>query len=331
MRPMWRRVQRPECPQSWEIEAARDGRLSGDALTAVARHVEQCVECRELSNYFSGLGHALRELDAPTVDDAAVRRLRQTVLGAADAEMSGRSAPPTRSRAQRGERAAIVFSLVAAAVVGLAVWKQHRPSEPALVSTTTTVETVDEGGARWTQSTSAGVDWIDLTDGTLRLRVQHTPGSHRVHVRVPDGEIEDIGTTFHVVVRRGRTERVGVDEGRVTIRLANMAPITISSGATWERPEEPVAAPATVPVVSAPSSTPTPSVPTTKKTHAAPSARLVEPVDASPSASEDAVYLETISLLRAGRSVEARATAQDYLRRFPDGFRREEMLRVATP
>jgi hypothetical protein len=45
---------------------------------------------------------------------------------------------------------------------------------------------------------------------------------------------------------------------------------------------------------------------------------------------EDQAYLHIVSLLNAHRLTEARAAAKDYLLRFPNGFRREEVLGVAT-
>ena len=47
-------------------------------------------------------------------------------------------------------------------------------------------------------------------------------------------------------------------------------------------------------------------------------------------AAEDAAYLQVIALLRAGKQDEARAAARSYLERFPNGFRRDEMIRVAS-
>ncbi len=45
---------------------------------------------------------------------------------------------------------------------------------------------------------------------------------------------------------------------------------------------------------------------------------------------EDEAYLHIVSLARAHQLSEARAAAKDYLLRFPNGFRREEVLGVAT-
>jgi TolA-binding protein len=173
-----------------------------------------------------------------------------------------------------------------------------------------------------------------LSEGTLRRDVQRKPGGRRVVVRVPDGEIEDLGTIFHVVVNRGRTERVGVDEGRVTIRLTDKTPITISSGQAWERAnEEESALPVVVSGPTATTSTPSAMSPrpspsdTTRRPRASAPSQMEPPTPNTDQ--EDAAYLHAIQLLREGRDVEASAAANDYLRRFPDGFRREEMGRIA--
>jgi hypothetical protein len=333
MRASWRKRTQPRCGQSWEVEAARDGRLSGVSLEVVARHIERCDECRELSSYFAGLGRAMRGLDVLDVDDIAAHRLRRKLLGRVDAEIAGRSLPPPASRELARRSAArryLLLPLVAtfAVIVGLATRSWMRaPSLPALSQAPrTTVDAVDEGGAHWTQTSNRSVEWIDLSDGTLRLRVQKAPGSKRVVVRVPDGEIEDVGTVFHVVVSNGRTQRVGVDEGRVVIRLTHMAPITISSGTSWERPQESIAT-STTP--SAAASAAPPSIASAKRSQLAPPPSQPDLPEAPSAAKEDAAYLRMISLLRQGRDVEARAAARDYLKRFPNGFRREEMTQIA--
>lgn len=45
---------------------------------------------------------------------------------------------------------------------------------------------------------------------------------------------------------------------------------------------------------------------------------------------EDETYLHIVDLLQRGRSDEARRAAKDYLLRFPNGFRRVEVLNIAT-
>lgn len=323
---------RTQCSRSWEIEAARDGRLSGEALDALGRHVAHCPECHARSEYVEGLGKSLRALRAPEVDEVAVRRLRQEVLAKVDAELAGRSIPPGGPKRKR--RHATFLALVACLPLVVVVAMLWRRTPPPVVSVPTTVpKTVidarDEGGARWSQQTEGDTERVELSEGTLRLKVERTPGGKRVVVRVPDGEIEDLGTVFHVVVNQGRTQRVGVEEGRVTIRLANKAPITISSGQTWERPDDPPPPVPTSPVVVV--SAPPPPIPVgrARVVATASASSLAAPVPPSNAAQEDGAYLNVIRLLRDGRRAEAKSAANEYLRRFPDGFRREEMGRIA--
>lgn len=321
------------CARTWEIEAARDGRLSDAAKVALDRHVERCAVCRKEMDDLEGLGRALGEVEVPDVDDIALRRLRQRVLRRADAEIAGRSIPPARPR-----RASFVMAPVALAValVALLFWSSGRNAvlspAPAVVATTT-VDAIGDGDARWSKRTEGETERVDLSDGTLRLRVRKAPNGRKVVVRVPDGEIEDLGTIFHVVVRDGVTQRVAVEEGRVTIRLRNTAPITIASGQTWERAEPSTSVATALPVVVPPSTSPASSVPSTPAAHQRPTAAANEASSAlavpAHGDEEDAAYLRAVRLVREGRKSEARDAARDYLRRFPDGFRREEMGRIA--
>lgn len=321
------------CARTWEIEAARDGRVSDAAKAALDRHVEQCSICREEMDYLEGVSRALGELGAPDVNDIALRRLRQRILRRADAELAGRSVPPARPRRTPFVVAPIAL---AAALVALLFWSRWTNSvmspSPAVVATTT-VDATGDGDARWSKHTEGETERVDLSDGTLRLRVRKAPNGRKVVVRVPDGEIEDLGTIFHVVVRDGVTRRVAVEEGRVTIRLTNAAPITIGSGQTWERSEPPTAMATAPPVVLTPSASPASSVLSTPAVRQRPTA---PPKEASSALAvpahgdeEDAAYLRAVRLVREGRESEARDAARDYLRRFPDGFRREEMGRIA--
>ncbi|MEA2749895.1 MAG: hypothetical protein QOI41_4038, partial [Myxococcales bacterium] len=148
-------------------------------------------------------------------------------------------------------------------------------------------------------TSEADVERFDLRDGTLHLRVRRPPGGRRVVVTVPDGEIEDVGTTFDVVVSDRHTERVSVQEGRVVVRLTDRAPVTVESGRAWRRSPPAKAVTATT-------------------------ARL------SDGEREDAAYLDVLRLLREGNDTEARTAASRYLHDFPAGFRRTEMERVAT-
>ena len=53
---------------------------------------------------------------------------------------------------------------------------------------------------------------------------------------LPDGELEDIGTTFTVSAEDGRTTRVAVQEGSVVLRIHGQPPVAIGPGETWDGP-----------------------------------------------------------------------------------------------
>jgi hypothetical protein len=317
------------CARTWEVEAAKDGRLSDTAKAALDRHIEQCVACRSESEYVEGLGRALREVDVAEIDDVALRRMRQRVLQRSDAEIAGRSIPPRKRGRTRLVMPAIAFASVLIAFLSWIGWKRTGVSSSTVVLATTTVDATGDDGTRWSKTTEGETERVDLTDGTLSLRVRKAPNGKRVIVRVPDGEIEDLGTVFHVVVRDGLTQRVGVDEGRVTIRLTHATPITISSGQTWERPQTtsllPASATTMIPIsASAPSAV-------AHRREASPQSTEKPPQSLAPphAEEEDAAYLQALRLLREGHAAEAKTAAREYLRRFPDGFRREEMGRIA--
>jgi hypothetical protein len=191
------------------------------------------------------------------------------------------------------------------------------------------VTTTDEGGARWAKRSESDVERVDLLEGTLRLTVDRPSGGKRLVVRVPDGEIEDVGTTFHVVVWQGHTQRVAVDVGRVTVRLASLPPFTLSSGQSWELTSPPSVVDArsagSSPVESGSASPAVAKAPTRRSVTRATTARA----PATSVDEEDAAYLEATRLAREGRTAAARAAALAYLRRFPDGFRREEAAQLA--
>lgn len=78
--------------------------------------------------------------------------------------------------------------------------------------------------------------------------------------------------------------------------------------------------------------------PATAKAHPSPASaasRIVRPERVRPAAqpaldsAEDDAYLQIVELLRSGRVPEARAKAAQYLARFPNGFRRLEVEKIA--
>lgn len=292
------------CPRTSAIEALRDGRLPEDERVELELHVHECADCAEEDRELGALSARLRIETAEVPDRVMLERIREKVL-----------APPAPR--PRTSRAAW---LLAAAVVTLIVWRlSPRAAEtataPAPPPPATRVDAVDEGGARWSTSDEGSMRRIDLLEGALALRIDRPPGGHRVVVRVPDGEIEDVGTEFHVQVAGGHTNAVRVDHGAVVLRLEGAPPRAIHAGESWVRsvPEPP--APAPPPSRSPAAIAPRPSA----------SARTVDDGE------EDRAYVEILRLLREDRPAEARLAARRYLERFPTGFRRAEVERVLTP
>jgi TolA-binding protein len=183
---------------------------------------------------------------------------------------------------------------------------------------------------------------IRLDDGTLHVGVTHGASEKRLVFLVPDGTIQDLGTTFSVTVAKGRTRAVSVSEGRVALRLRGRATIQIAAGGSWEAPPGPssnehreVAASASAhgEVPTAGCSEDAIWTDAMSSFHAdryAEAAAAFETFVAKcpdDRRSEDAAYLRMVALARAGRQEEARAAAHRYLMRYPHGFRRQESQR----
>lgn len=321
------------CPRAWEVEAVRDGRLTGRARDAHDGHVRACAPCAADSKALEAMARGLREVACNGVDEMAMRRIRNRVLEVVDAEQTGRVRTGRRGwgRAAGG----LVLALTVALVAFFFSWRARSgptveaqapahealrsPEAPSAASSIvmarveTSVVVSASDTTRYTRATDGTVERFDLRDGTLRLHVQRPVEGRRVVVSVPDGEIEDIGTVFEVVVTDGHLERVDVDEGRVVVRLLDRAPVTVGAGTSWKRSTTAKAKKGldrgAGPGASA----------STRSTTTAP----------APDEREDVAYLEVLRLLREGRDADARAAASQYLSDFPAGFRRVEMDRVA--
>lgn len=250
----------------------------------------------------------LRQLGEP-VDEVALRRGRERLLTWAS----------TEKRSARPLAWAVAVAALVAGLVGVALWRRGAPLESSVAS-------VVADNAQWRTVSDDLVEHVDLSDGRLRLNVQRKPNSRRVIVRVPDGEIEDMGTVFDVLVRDGHTVKVGVDEGSVSMRLSGMMPVTIRAGEVWQR-EEPVKAAPVEPVAPEPLK-PVESPRVIQEPRPLKPTAVTEPVQDN--VREDAAYLEIVRALREGRTDEGIALARQYLVDFPQGFRRSEIERVVT-
>jgi TolA-binding protein len=168
-------------------------------------------------------------------------------------------------------------------------------------------------------------------------------------IELPDGELEDEGTTFTVSAEESGTTRVAVEEGSVELRLRGREPVTIRAGGTWTREERaPVSASSAV-ALAPPSSSSVAQTPLAVEhaptaaeelraamalfdagDHRRAAAAFASYVTKHPSdpRAEDAAYLRVIALQRSGDDAATKEAARDYIARFPAGFRRAEVERL---
>jgi hypothetical protein len=206
------------------------------------------------------------------------------------------------------------------------------------------VVTTPVAGTKWSRHSARNLERIDLNDGALSVVVRRSPHDPRVVVRVPEGEIEDLGTVFKVTVRVGRTAEISVSQGTVVFRRTGLADLRLSAGTLWTPAED--AGSASKPIAGEPkkdASAAPPSAPlraartrvrTAQRAVAAESPQPEKAAEAKATAedaaaAEDGAYLQILALLREGRRDEARLAAVAYLGKFPTGFRRIEVERIA--
>jgi ferric-dicitrate binding protein FerR (iron transport regulator) len=328
------------CARKWQVEAIRDGRLIGKDLESAIRHRETCAECAEEERELSALGHELAHLPDIGRDEVSVQRSRQRLMAAHNETVVD---PPRRGVPLRGA-SALALALAAA---GWFVFLHRQTASSSAKASREIVEVHAQLGARWTKHQEAARIWVDFEDGVAAFEIHPHPG-RSVIIRLPDGEVEDMGTVFDVRVAEQHTKHVAVREGRVSIHLNGRSAISLGAGETWDAEPAEVAPSAVVPDSN--SAPPIPAAaprPTAPKAGSAALARLEKPepqgrasstiepnasavVSAQSTKAEDDAYLHIVDLLRAGKDAEARAQAKDYLLRFPSGFRRIEVLNIAT-
>jgi ferric-dicitrate binding protein FerR (iron transport regulator) len=341
------------CPRKWQIEAVRDGRLRGKDLDSALRHRATCAECAEEERALSALGESISRLPELARDPLTTRRARQRLIAALNETVLDARRP----RSIRRATLALGFAAITAVGIGLALSRPRARAE-SVEHFASVIEVRPEAGARWSEHTERELDRIDLEQGLASFTV-HPHDGRRVVVRLPDGELEDVGTVFEVRVASQRTVHISVSEGRVAIRLRGLADFSLGAGGTWQ----PESAAPTASVASEPSrgSNPLQSAERAPAlalgVNAAPGSdtntdaarsrtRALATAPSRPSSersaeretapdiqlakAEDDAYLHIVELLRQGKYADARVEAKSYLLRFPNGFRRVEVLNIAT-
>ena len=339
---------RPDCARLFEVEAMRDGRLTGSERTSFVRHMSGCRACAREAEALDRLVQAVRGrcVDGEPADELGAARQRTRLLAAFDRALltSGRRRP---------RRWLLGLAGAVAVAGGVLLAPRSRPILPVAQVALAVIQPA--AGTIWSQRTDGDVERITLERGALTVHVDHASARRgRVLVVLPDGELEDIGTTFTVSAAGGHTQRVAVQQGSVLLRLRGAAPVALDAGQTWE------ASPPVAPPAAAPSAGVTPAVavkapprrarapreldepPPSREFRAL--VRLLEGGDGCEAAAraarfvatypgdprvEDAAYLRVVALQRCGSTDDMKRAAREYLRRFPSAFRRAEVERLS--
>jgi hypothetical protein len=365
---------RPEsagCPRLFEVEAARDGRLTGTELARFQAHAARCRVCAQEAQALADLARALRSLPPTPCNELEHRRHRTRLLAAFD----GALAPATPARGVAARFGLSAFAIAALVVLGLWSWQaRHATGRATTAAVHLTPVTKNarldaisiraEASSDWSRHTGAGVETVTLVHGTLSIRVDHALSPPRLLIVLPDGVLEDLGTTFSVTASSSQTTHVAVEDGTILLRLRDTAPIVLHAGESRLFPPElprstaassppapararsPVAPkgaaarPSALPAVAAgPSALPA-AADDDAGTAFRTAVTALDSGDASRAAAlfaaftgqyprdgrgEDAAYLRVIALQRAGRTTELKRAARDYVTRYPNGFRRAEV------
>jgi len=346
-------MKRQPCPRLFEAEAMRDGRLAGAERAGFQRHLKVCSACSREVQALDALAESLRASppDDAAADELRVRRERTRLLAAFDGVlMAPSSGSVWHWRLWPATGAALVVAI-------LLLPRVRRPAEAPARSSMAVVHA--DSTAVWTQRMVAGRENVVLEHGALWIHIDHPSGGGRLLVVLPDGELEDIGTTFMVSADDGHTTRIAVQEGHVVLRLRSRAPIALGPGDTWMPDPRPVASGA---ASGAPSIDPAPTFriePGERRMPPPrPSASLVASDASDPSLdfraamaaldlgdnhqaatafadflqryprdprSEDAAYLRVVAIQRSGDRAGTKQAALEYLRRYPAGFRQAEV------
>jgi hypothetical protein len=317
----------------FEAEALRDGRLVGAELSNFERHLNVCPHCSREIEALQALADALRApaLGPADADELHLRRERTRLLGAFDAAL-------VRPERKYGARRVLYgFAAVAALFVGLFVYFRPRAVAPDVTATHAVV--VHAGSnTSWSRRIDGALEKIVLERGALSIRVDPALAlaHRRLLVVLPDGELEDIGTTFTVSADAGRTTRVSVQSGSVVLRLRGQPPLALGAGDTWTPSPPaassasactncdpaPLAAPSTSPLSAAPARrVPVSSTPS----HATPQSRPPPALRASapePEAARD--FRAAMTALDRGDNATAAARFADFLAARPGDARAED-------
>jgi hypothetical protein len=329
----------------------RDGRLTGAERATFERHLTACPTCSREVDSLETLANALRASSPDKVDELHVRRERTRLLASFNRILVG----PERRVAPR--RLLWPAAIAVLALGLLVVWRVRPGAQPGQASSAVVLA---DGAAVWSKHMEGNVERIVLEHGALWIHFDHSPRKGRLVVVLPDGELEDTGTTFTVGTSEGHTTRVAVQEGSVVLQIRGEPSVAIVAGDTWIRDVQPavLASTSSAPSPAKPTRNgpPSPTAPSTALPRSpAPLASVLAPdpsvdfraamaaLDAGDNRhaaasfssflvqhprdprAEDAAYLRVVALQRCGDKGSMKEAALEYLGRYPAGFRHAEV------
>ncbi len=339
-------MSRETCERLWEVDAFREGRLGPKDAEAAERHAHACDVCAVARSRSEELDAWLANASAREPSALDLRRLRVRILRSVGVD-------PPIERSRVGARAAFASAIVLLVCIGtFFVHRYFAVKNPVVVIATTspavapsssavqaspdfmaTVQAAD--GARWTQTRNGPVEHVELEDGALSIGVRHRNDQERLIVDLPDGVLEDRGTTFDVEAHGGRTTHVTVIEGAVALRIRGAADVLLSAGSSW--PPIPTTHPRSISTASPASANPQPEDDGSAsyaaavsllrhRSYSSAAAAFHDYVQSHPHEpdAEDASYLEAVALAQSGDANGAIAAAERHLTSYPQSFHRKE-------
>ena len=341
---------KPACPRLFEVEALRDGRLAGAEVTRFRAHVGVCPVCARRSRKPSKPSPDATLCYARHADELHVRRERTALARGLRRGLVPACTQPldTLVLGRRSRRAVVASRSASFSRARVPDSTAARPPRRSRSPSRAVAPRAARGGREGRSSTSKGrpPKWHPLDSRPSRTAL-------RVLVVLPDGELEDIGTTFSVSADGGPHDARQRPGGQCRPPPPRCSAARCSVPAT---PGPGTSAPSTAP--SAPDAASPPADSTTFRAPApmpAPVASVPPPNasadfrmavsalnsgnDAAAAALfasflldhpsnpriEDAAYLRVLALHRSGNQSATERAAGEYLRRFPHGFRRTEV------
>lgn len=255
------------CARVWQAEAVLDGVLSRADAASFERHAATCAECTAERAALSKLANVAGRM--PTQEVTALRRraLHNELLRRANELSVG--ARPRRLPGLRRWAPVLAGVLLLCALVS---WRFVRRPSTVELAAAPKFELSAAPNSRWRVAQPGSALRLALENGTFTISVHKLRQGQRFSLVLPDGELEVRGTRFIVECDSRRTRRVAVEEGRVALRLAGQAELSLGPGQAW--PVESARAPALAPASETGERAPANSA---RSSDAAPAAAIVSP------------------------------------------------------